>query len=472
MDLNDALLPGSQSSTKENDAPIDIATTGNLRDQVHDAYRLQSPPTDPQPFAPRSPRDQRSSESVDPPAGALPPDLLSSYQFSTHVLEQDFANSPPYTIQRLAELVLEPRRHYRFLPAYLRALDRVVSVSSPISDFPLPTLNPARHTATNGGGFLTNGDTNPAYAATERDGLGSDESLGGALLTPIPWLRSNGNALSGSSASQDGEYHSESTETMETVPVTANVAPFASSAAHTPLSPTSPSLSEQSDASSPSSSAESVESQLRLQGGVTQGELLRQEQEAGVVPVSQTSPRRSLLSGNAMAAGREPVLLLRDAGVGNADERPEEHPHARGPDLVGMEDMGPQHHALGGSAGLDMDAAVGRSSSPPSQSQTEAHAATSAANVSSNSQLDGGRNFAPLNHVRAAPAATAAAARAEHDDAGRAGQDPQDVEKSVEKLRRAMDQEMQAEARDIDGDVVLADADGREVEEVEEMEVL
>lgn len=48
-------------------------------------------------------------------------------------------------------------------------MQRVVSVSSPTTAFPLLPAEPA---VTNGATF----------------GLGSDEGLGGALLTPIPWL--------------------------------------------------------------------------------------------------------------------------------------------------------------------------------------------------------------------------------------------------------------------------------------------
>ena len=56
-----------------------------------------------------------------------------------------------------------------------------------------------------------------------------------------------------------------------------------------------------------------------------------------------------------------------DAGEGAKQEGDEtsagpseEHevPHARGPDVIGMEDMGPQGKAPG--SGLDMEAAVGR----------------------------------------------------------------------------------------------------------------
>lgn len=87
----------------------------------------------------------------------------------------------------------------------------------------------------------------------------------------------------------------------------------------------------------------STEQTLRAEGAVTQGELLRQEQQAGVV----ANPPRS--------------LRMSEEELGNidADQPGEEKPHARGPDEIGMEDTGPQEKPAGGE--LDMEAAVGRS---------------------------------------------------------------------------------------------------------------
>lgn len=439
-DADENELPqNSQSSTKENDVPTDIAASRPPVPgfEVNHAAQPVQPP-----------------DIVEAPQGGLPPDLLSLYTTSTRILEHDFAHSPPYTIQRLAELVLHPKKHYRFLPAYLRALDRIVSVSSPVSDFPLPSLN-----APPPGGFLTNGDTSQVNGISERDGLGSDESLGGALLTPIPWLRNNSLASVAASASQDseGELHSHSTETIEgpngagrieTVTVTVNGVPSATSVAHTAPAPLSPTLSEQSDASSSSSSGGTTEAQLREQGAVTQGELLRQEQEAGVIPLTQLSPRRSLIAGGAVAVGREPAIIGMPGSTPDMmDERSEEHPHARGPEEIGMEDMGPQHQSL--DAGLDMEAAVGRGRSKSPQPPP---AAVSPEPVP-------------------APIAEAEAEAAAEDDAGEPGKDPQDVEKDVEMLKEAMELEQEEEAKDADGDVVIADADGRPVDERGKMEI-
>ena len=358
--------------------------------------------------------------------------------------------------------MLHPTKHYRFLPAYLRALDRIVSVSSPVTDFPLA----AQHTGgVNGvgGGFLTNGDHSSGQvngSGGAGDGLGSDESLGGALLTPIPWLRNNGSAAStnggsgtssNSSSGHDADFRTETTSSIEgpngtgsieTVSVTVNGVPSqansnnsSSSVAHTSPTPASPTLSEQSDASSSSSSGETpvtTEAQLRQQGGVTQGELLRQEQEAGVVPVSQTTSRRSLISGSGAGAavGRDGA---NDAGNGTNDGAGEETPHARGPELVGMEDMGPQHHTAGLGGGLNMEAAVGRARSPLPEPAVVVPSDESA-----------------VIEEAVAPAVSAGGGAGEKEDVEMGDGD-----------------EVAADTKSegVDGDVVVADADGSTVDE-------
>jgi hypothetical protein len=226
------------------------------------------------------------------------------------MLRTCFSEKPPHTIQRLAELVLFPTKHYKTLPAWLRAVDRVVSVSSTADIFPLPHAQPlpgsvVDSTLTNGvngvgsgtggGGILwTNSDSRNGYDA----GLGSDESLGGALLTPIPWLK-------------NGVNNSCSTDMS---------------------SPRSDPLSDPIEIEAHRMAPE------REDGAVTQGELIRQEQEAGIVPVSQTIRLGS------SHIGSEPE-------DGELDDS-EAIPHARGPDIVGATDIGLQ-------GGRNMEVSIG-----------------------------------------------------------------------------------------------------------------
>ena len=167
-----------ESSNKENDAPAQFGTASQ-------AVEPGSPTAERVPDS----QPQTSSQSTDtlPPPLAL---LLNAIRSSIHSF---FTDKPPHTIQRLAELILYPTKHYKTLPAYLRAVDRVTSVTSSADIFPFQT--PASENA------QTNGIAHPGkssvYMAPDYlQGLGSDESLGGALLTPIPWL---------SNASFDGD---------------------------------------------------------------------------------------------------------------------------------------------------------------------------------------------------------------------------------------------------------------------------
>lgn len=110
---------------------------------------------------------------------------------------RSFTTHPPHTMQRVAELILTPRRHYRTLTSYLHALDRVVHVTSPSSTYPLPLPDVS----------FANGapaDT-VSWANTAQSSPGGEEALGGALFTPIPWLPKD----------SQRELRTESTETIE-----------------------------------------------------------------------------------------------------------------------------------------------------------------------------------------------------------------------------------------------------------------
>jgi hypothetical protein len=160
-----------ESSNKENTAPSDPQTPPAV---------TGSPSTERVPDSqPQS--TQQSNDSLPPPLTLLLNSIESAIQCF-------FLSKPPHTIQRFAELILHPTAHYRTLPAYLRAVDRVVSVTSGVDVFPSSTLENATPNAqSNGLAHPTNSASTyltPDYAT----GLGSDESLGGALLTPIPWL--------------------------------------------------------------------------------------------------------------------------------------------------------------------------------------------------------------------------------------------------------------------------------------------
>ncbi|KAH7156353.1 hypothetical protein EDB81DRAFT_645127 [Dactylonectria macrodidyma] len=264
-------------------------------------------------------------------SGALPKQLADMLaDIISHL--QTFTTYPPHTIQRLAELVLRPRAHYKALATYLHAVDRVVQVTSGINTYPLPPAIPDMSSMHLNGEDAKDPAMTVAWSNPTTAALGTDEALGGALLTPIPWLTRR----SPEENSQDtpgAQIHSESTETIdgpngvgsiETVSVSVNGVPSTGHAR-----------------------------------GVTQGELLRQEQRAGVVPVSQLS--------RAQEAAAEEERAQTVEGESGEPHEDEETPHARGPEEIGVNDTGPQGRTTSfvGEDGLEMDgidveAAVGR----------------------------------------------------------------------------------------------------------------
>ncbi|KAG4025887.1 hypothetical protein MFRU_049g00580 [Monilinia fructicola] len=329
-------------------------------------FQIPKPPTYPRPSSPSlSPKRESNSEnpSSSPPSlESLPPICYKQLLDIQTTLTKTFPIHPPHTIQRLSELLLYPTQHHRSLPSYLHALDRVIHVTSPITSFPLPPAVPDPRLSSS---VLSNGTppsidplsitwSNPTSGnGPTNGGLGSDEALGGALLTPISWLNkrepglshTGSNGTNSGGASPRGEVRTESTETIdgpngpggvETVSVSVNG--ISSVGSHAMMSL----LSSQG-------LSNSGEQGLRAEGGVTQGELLRQEQKAGVVPASQLRVmQREIDREEGMRRGDE-------SGLGEEDDVP----HARGPEEIGMEDMGPQERGKVG-GGIDIEAAVGR----------------------------------------------------------------------------------------------------------------
>ncbi|KAJ6129772.1 hypothetical protein N7512_002552 [Penicillium capsulatum] len=174
-----------ESSNKENAAPGD--------------------PQSPSPAAPNSQSTERipdlQPQSAPQTSDSLPPPLALLVKNIRSAIESFFTEKPPHTIQRFAELILRPTAHYRTLPAYLRAVDRVISVTSGADVFP---FNAAATTIPQSNGFVHPANSAGIYLTSDHaHGLGSDESLGGALLTPIPWLTNvslegeDGNVLEG-----------------------------------------------------------------------------------------------------------------------------------------------------------------------------------------------------------------------------------------------------------------------------------
>lgn len=264
-----------------------------------------------------------------PPANTLPPPLLSLLNTIQSTLRSGFPTAPPHTAQRLAELILHPTNHYKTLPSYLRALDRIVSVASPASVFPLPTLTPAATT----NGRLLNGTSSPSPGPADKN------FIGGAELTEIPWILKEAGSPTPVPNGPTSDLRTESTSvidgpngagSVETVTVNVN-------GVH--------SAHPRDDGN--------------VGHGITQGELLRQEQEAGIVPVPAPTPNGRVTRSSAAASAAATRAVGGD--VGNIVDSEETEPvHARGPDVIGMEDMGPQAPGSGLAGGIDLEGALGR----------------------------------------------------------------------------------------------------------------
>lgn len=351
----------------------------------------------------------------------------------TGVLNESFHTYPPHTIQRLAELVVEPRKHYRSLPSYLHAVDRVVHVTSGHNIYPLPPavpdmthmhINGVTETAStreNSADHLSGQPVQSLWATTTSSSsssnssssapIGSDEALGGALLTPIPWLARQA-ANGGDGSSESGESSTLGSDAGGTsLPVGQGASANTNSSSSSSSSPSPSSTSQQRqgrqfemqvrtestetiDGPNGMGSIETVSvsingvssmSAAQQQRVITQGELIRQEQRAGVVPVSQLARGGPVVvtttSSDPLTAAESEGDTAMGEGDGDRDTNSEksdddmaddeEAPHARGPDLIGAADMGPQKTGSlstfsishGGNVevrGIDVEAAVGR----------------------------------------------------------------------------------------------------------------
>lgn len=472
---NNSSAASSQETNKENAAPADQEP------------QSQPAPSDPEPDAP-----EPATAELEP--GALPPQITAMLAEIAGVLNETFHTYPPHTIQRLAELVLEPRRHYRSLPAYLHAVDRVVHVTSGNNIYPLPPAIPdMSHMSINGlvdgqdGGGAGEGgsDSGQAIWASSNNGapIGSDEALGGALLTPIPWLARR--ATNGDGGSESGE-----SSTLGSDGGPSPLGPAAGAGAGQGQSRQSQGRqfemqvrtesTETIDGPNGMGSIETVSvvngisslSPAQQQRVITQGELIRQEQRAGVVPVSQLSRAGPVVVTSSPGGGPSPVVASADAGSDTAmgedgaaateqgegedgaskdnvseksdeDMPDEEAPHARGPDLIGAADMGPQTPSSstfsissGGNPevrGIDVEAAVGRrheDQGPALESEGEASAKPGSSD-------DG----AVLTPASSEPELDAAAAAAEQQGTTKSEADAsKDAESEGEKSKNAEDE--------------------------------
>ena len=287
--------------------------------------------------------------SLSPPTNTLPPQLVTLLRGIQSTLRTNFPASPPHTAQRLAELILDPKRHYKTLPSYLRALDRIVSVASPVRDFPLPIIAPSWHNEN----ALFNGTSSPDAAEPD-----DKDFIGGAELTPIPWTRHEDSTSPPPGAG--GLHNGHNASDLRTESTSVIDGPNGAGSVET----VTVSVNGVSSTVPASQAAEEG-----LQTNVTQGELIRQEQEAGITPIPTGSANNGRMTRSLAAAsagsGRTSngVATSATEDAEEGDEGPaaeeEETVHARGPSMIGMEDMGPQALGSGLERGIGLEGPLG-----------------------------------------------------------------------------------------------------------------
>ncbi|KAJ2922223.1 hypothetical protein H1R20_g14859, partial [Candolleomyces eurysporus] len=114
-----------------------------IRDKVEQNVKLFTDPAPPPPatfsitpstqgglrLAPFSPKKLSQLHMYDPPLSYMNPEQVKDAVQA--VFDQlDAFDGPPFTIQRLCELLIEPQKHYKSVGKYLRAVEKSILVTS------------------------------------------------------------------------------------------------------------------------------------------------------------------------------------------------------------------------------------------------------------------------------------------------------------------------------------------------------
>jgi len=87
------------------------------------------------PFPPRT-----QLHVAQPPVCYMNEEQANKMKHGIFQLLDQFEESPPFTIQRLCELCVEPKKHYKSVGKYLRAVEKSILVTSAMDSFPPLTL--------------------------------------------------------------------------------------------------------------------------------------------------------------------------------------------------------------------------------------------------------------------------------------------------------------------------------------------
>lgn len=110
---------------------VDLSSVHDFSPRPSTSGGLKLPP-----FAPR-PRDENNPNVI--PKVHLSKEEADEMKETIFAQLHDFEDNPPFTIQRVCELCLRPKEHYRTIGKYLRAVEKSLLVTSSWDAFPLPT---------------------------------------------------------------------------------------------------------------------------------------------------------------------------------------------------------------------------------------------------------------------------------------------------------------------------------------------
>jgi len=88
------------------------------------------------PFPPRKPDEANINEIHETPISYMNQNQATEMKNCIYSLLDGFDEYPPFTIQRLCELSLQPRQHYSSVGKYLRAVEKSLLVTSTTDAFP------------------------------------------------------------------------------------------------------------------------------------------------------------------------------------------------------------------------------------------------------------------------------------------------------------------------------------------------
>jgi len=86
------------------------------------------------PFPPRRPNEMNPHET---PKACMNQDEANEMKHRVFQQLHEFEDNPPFTIQRVCELCVYPKQHYKFIGKYLRAVEKALLVTSTWDAFPV-----------------------------------------------------------------------------------------------------------------------------------------------------------------------------------------------------------------------------------------------------------------------------------------------------------------------------------------------